>query len=332
MNTTVTKLLRIFPLTRKLTNRATRLSRQYPRVINIELTTKCNSRCNYCGREKLIADKMRSVKDMDFGLFKQIIDQIKEIPEIPERIVPVGLGDPMLYPQFPRALAYLRSVLPDHFVQMTTNGIYFPASHQEALISHGINKLVISINFFSKEMYARHNGIDKLDQVVANAIQFLKIKGRRSPAVTLQILDIEDNRKDIQSFKTFWQTHLNAADRILVRPFNDFGGTIDAGRFITLKKQKFRYPCPQIFDHLMINVDGYCFPCCMGITATNDDSLCIGNIKSQTIQGFFREGARVHQIREMHKTDVYDRLPKCRSCDTWSYGDNMFFRKAGRWR
>ena len=324
--------LTALPLAGRHVERAYRLFNATPRVINIELTSKCNARCLYCGREALLAEGTRRIRDMAPELLARIVADIRRLPHPPERLVPVGLGEPFLQKAFPEALTLIRDQLPDQFIQMTTNGIFFPEHLQNLLIDLSIDKLIISINFHSADLYRHYNGVDQFKAVIQQAEAFLKRKGRRKPDVTVQVLDIKKNEADLQDFRAYWRARLNANDRILIRPFNDFGGTVEVDQFIDPPTVTRRYPCSQIFDHLMINVDGYAFPCCMGITAANDSDLCIGNLNTHSIPDLYAPGAQVHTIRRMHRHNQYTQLTKCNGCDTWSFDANLFFLKGNRWQ
>jgi pyruvate-formate lyase-activating enzyme len=311
--------------------RIRRVNRNTPRIVNIELTTACNSKCMYCGREKLLGEGTRKIGSIDFTLFEKIVHDISRLPRLPEKIVPVGLGETLLYPKIVEVARLIKHNLPTVILRLSTNGIHFPGELQQELIDAGVDELVISVNFHSRLHYTKHNGVDEWETVVANAENFLALKGDRKPATTVQILDIAENSSDVRKFETYWAKRMSRRDRVLIRPFNDFGGTIDVNDYIQPAVAAKRYPCAAIFDHLMINCEGFCFPCCMGITAANDDNLCIGNVNKQSVVSMFEPGARVQHIRRLHKTGVYRELPKCATCGTWRFGPNLFFKIGSRW-
>jgi len=53
--------------------------RKYPNGITIELTNRCNLICNYCPKGKL---EDRKDMDIDFDLFKKIIDEAESIMQL----------------------------------------------------------------------------------------------------------------------------------------------------------------------------------------------------------------------------------------------------------
>ncbi len=86
------------------------------RRIYIELTDRCNMRCSFCPRSKAEG----TGDDMPLPHFKALIDDIAA--NIPYSIVYLHyLGEPLLYPRLPEALAYCD----EHGVRagLTTNGL-----------------------------------------------------------------------------------------------------------------------------------------------------------------------------------------------------------------
>lgn len=314
----------------KLAKRISVVNRNYPRLIIIGLTTRCNARCIYCPRQQLVEEGIRQVKDVDFELVKKIVSSVKSSKKLPEIIEPGGLGEPMLYKNLVDVLRLIRSELPLVKLYLVTNGIYFPEEVQHAIVDIGLDALEISVNFHSRDLYKKYNGVDRFETVISNVEAFLQLKGARKPNTIIQILDIFDNQKYLQEFKQFWSSRVNSNDVIYFRPLNSFAGLIDATQYTNINYHDM-YPCAQIFQILSINVDGDCHPCCMGAVTTGDDPLCIGNIKEQSIDELYAQDSHVQWVRKIHKSGDFDKIPTCKRCNPWQQGPNMFFKIAGRW-
>jgi len=180
-------------------------------------------------------------------------------------------------------------------------------------------------------MHIKHSGVNAFDKVCANIERFLKAKRSNKPKTIIQILDIDDNVPEMVTFKSFWSKRINSNDTIHLRPFCDFGGTVEISQYKDKKRTGRRYPCEQVFNQLMINVTGDCFPCCMGITSDSDDSLCIGNVKYKSITDMYTTDSKVQVIRNMHRMDDLGSLNTCRACGTWSVPSNIFVRIGNKW-
>ncbi len=203
----------------------------YPHTISIELTTRCNSVCTYCPRGDLVNRNIRKIQDMDFKLLEHIIQQIRVSKFEPREISPVGLGEPMLYGDLIPAIRLIKRELPSAYLSLNTNGIHFTKEQQDALISNNVDCLTISLNFHSRDIYIKHCGIGAFDQVCTNIERFLKAKRSNKPKTIIQILDIDDNVRDMVDFKSFWSKRINSNDTISLRPFCDFGGTVAISQY-----------------------------------------------------------------------------------------------------
>lgn len=268
------------------------------------------------------------------NLFKKIINDIADLPIPPDRIVPIGLGDPLLYPHLIEAIKLCKKKLQHIRIELTTNGIFFPKKIREDLIKTDLDILLISINFFDNKLYKKFNGVDKLAQVIKNTEAFLKFKKNRKPNTVIQLLNIGENKVDLKKFFKFWQKRINKNDYIYVREPDDFAGygTIDISKYNQKITKEMRYPCNQIFDSLMINVDGDCFPCCLGINVNKDSKLCIGNVRNNSIKELFSSTAVIQQIRNIHKENKYQLIEICNQCNEWKNGPNMFYRVQEKWK
>ena len=89
------------------------IDRTYPRHLFLETTAACNLACPYCPRE----DRQNH---MEFGLFQALID---EATTYGRRSFSLHLfGEPLLYPRWREAVAYIKRCHPQHTVLLTTNG------------------------------------------------------------------------------------------------------------------------------------------------------------------------------------------------------------------
>ena len=59
---------------------------------------------------------------------------------------------------------------------------------------------------------------------------------------------------------------------------NDFGGRVSQNTFIKEVAHKRRYPCAALFSTIMVDKDGFIYPCCMGVAHGRESDICLGNI------------------------------------------------------
>ena len=78
------------------------------------------------------------------------------------------------------------------------------------LADAGLDQITISVNATSRDQYKRINAADEYDKVVGNTIAFLKEVNESTAKMTviIQVLSVLNDDKQIQQFRSFWQSHL----------------------------------------------------------------------------------------------------------------------------
>jgi len=292
----------------------------YPIDLNIEITTICNSKCAFCTHEELVNHGKKQAKHMEFEFAKSVVDKLREITkeqEVPEekiRISPVGLGESLLHPDFFNLIEYIRGLFPKACIHSNTNGISLDETTAEKLIDSGLDSIVFSLCFNNAITYERETGVDKYDLVVENIKRFLIMKGNRSPKTIIHIFDVPENRKVFSGFIKQWSPLINR---------NDFIGLY---KYLPLTKWEIKtdrkYPCNQIWNVLMIDIDGYIFPCCIGAWMERTDQLCIGHINEPW--KILKE--RITELRTNHQDGNFG---FCEGCPYLYYykGENRVFQR-----
>ncbi len=133
---------------RKLVYRK-RLFKDLPDGITVGLTSRCNSLCSYCPKSKGIGI---DGKDMDFELFKKIIDEAANVLNL-KQVCPVGFGEPLLYPKLFDAIKYIKEKNQKIRVVITTNAILLNEENVQKIIKSGLDQISLSINSFGLEKY-----------------------------------------------------------------------------------------------------------------------------------------------------------------------------------
>lgn len=295
--------------------------------LTIELTDRCNLACSYCPNS--IASIQKNSGNMDFDLFKKIINKIN-IEKIKfNNITLVGLGEPLLYKQLIEAIDYIKSNLPGTPVWITTNGILLNETIAVSLIQSKLDCLTVSINSSSREDYLRLNGTDHYDTVVENTLKFLELLGSSDSKMRflIKILGEPANSKEnINNFKEFWSNRLGKNGEIIEGQYIDWAGVINnetTRKIVHTKRDDDPYPCYMIGKEWIIKKEGICVPCCM--TLVGETNLNIGNINGQSFREIFINGKIIKKIKRMNKTGDLFKLSPCDKCMTVAYS-NLWFR------
>lgn len=186
-----------------------------PSLLLIELTNRCNADCWYCGRNH----RFREDCDMDFGLFKRIIDLCPFTREVHPQL----LGEPMLHPDFIDALSYIKKR--GKRVILYTNGSLLDITMSEKLL--GIlgpdDEIKFSVDGFDKESYEKIRSGLSWETVSSNIANFAHLQQDRNHPVPFQIrmTRLPENESRIADWTSFWHKytpHLNIQNRIEVLP------------------------------------------------------------------------------------------------------------------
>ncbi len=300
----------------------------------VELTTQCNSACKYCARRYMVKSGELKIESIGLDLLEKICLDSRGIPG---NFVLAGLGEPLMYDKLLSAISLVKEILPREHLTVITNGILLDGNLSEMLIHSGINQVNLSINSFNRDTYWFLNGVDAFNQVMQNVTLFLETKRhasrtgalRRTPRALIQLLEIDANRLEKQSFIEHFKPLMEPHDRFNFQVFENAGGRIAAGEYDeTAKHLPQRRPCAQLWRQASITASGDVYPCC--IAQIGGTQLKLGNVKESSLSDLLK-GEKLRKLKEKHLLGQYGDLPVCRGCDMWRKPADIFVRLGGRW-
>lgn len=144
--------------------------RDYPLEVAIETTGKCNARCMFCPHHTL----ERRNTDMSDAMFREIIEQLKEIPPTHRfYISPFKVNEPLMDRQIFSKIAYINAQLPNAYIRIFSN---FNMATQEDIRRlcqiQNLSDIDISLNSLDPAEYRALMGLD-LDKTLGNVRAFL---------------------------------------------------------------------------------------------------------------------------------------------------------------
>ncbi len=125
----------------KARNFLVRGSTDFFNVISIETNTRCNRRCEYCPNKYY--DRGMKNEFMPEGLYKKIIDQLKEL-KYNGRVTPSFYNEPLLDPRLENLIEYTRKKLPQAQIVVFSNGDYLNRERFDNLIKAGVDTFVLT--------------------------------------------------------------------------------------------------------------------------------------------------------------------------------------------
>ncbi len=163
-----------------------------PSELYIEVTNRCNSRCQTCIRS---FTELEPPRDIALDEFHTLVDQFPTL----QRVVLHGVGEPLLNRDLPAMIAHLkRRSLPPQAL-FNSNALALTEHKQEALIEAGLDEFRISTDAAHRALYARIRGVDGFERLVNNVASFSRRIRRagRGPRLSLWFTAMQQNLAEL---------------------------------------------------------------------------------------------------------------------------------------
>lgn len=269
---------------------------EFPLFVDIEATSACNLRCPFCAttfRGKVIKKGF-----VTFDAVKRIIDE-----GVSNNLYGVKFnirGEPLLHPEIHEFVKYAkqRGLIDVYF---NSNAMLLTDDIARKLIDAGLDRLSISFEGITKDVYEKYRVGAKYETVLSNIekIQSLKKKlGVKHPKIRIQTVMLPEIVSAFEQYKSFWS---KIADEV---------GFLDY-KEMKVKKKGIEYPwaCPQIWQRMAVWWDGTILPC----NHDDDGMLAFGNIHEVSIKDLWRSSF-LNDIRDKHKNGMAHAVPACDGC------------------
>jgi MoaA/NifB/PqqE/SkfB family radical SAM enzyme len=269
----------------------------FPLHIDIESTNDCNLRCPMCGRNFM----KEKIGHMSWELYKKIIDEGSKY-----KLPSVKLnyrGEPLLHPKLVEMVKYAKKMKILE-VQFNTNGVLLTEEKIREFIEAGLDRIIFSVDGATKETYERIRWPAKFEVVVQNIRRLVELRdelGYDRPCVRVQMVNMEETRHEIEAFIKMWKPVANKLGIITKRE-----------RDPTKKISKHRkaFPCPQIWQRMMVCWDGEVRMCCGDWLG----EIRVGDATKESLYDLWH-GEVYTRIRELHRRGEFDKIPVCAKCE-----------------
>ena len=241
-----------------------------PYSLSIEPTTQCNLHCSECpsGQRHFT----RPIGMMDFALYQTIINQAEK------HLIYLLLyfqGEPYLHPAFFNMVKYAakRKI----FVATSTNAHYLSKANAEHTVQSGLNKLLISVDGITQEVYEQYRKGGSLAKVIEGIENLVEAKQKfraKHPIIVLQFIVFKHNQHQINEFKTLAKTLGVDKYEIKSAQVYDFktGNKLipDLKQYSRYQKHKAEFKiksqlpnrCWRMWHSVVITQSGQVAPCC----------------------------------------------------------------------
>jgi len=273
---------------------------RFPIHLDIEATSICNLKCPFCAT----AHEKYSKGYMSMALYKRIIDEGSE-----KGLYSIKLnfrGEPLLHPEIGEMIFYAKQKgIVDVF--FNTNATVLTEEAAERLMDSGLDRIIVSFEGFTKEIYEKNRVGAKFENVISNIRNFAGRKKRLNsikPLLRLQTVDIDTEESYLERYREFWKDY---ADEITCIDLRD-----ERADYTDLKGDG--WECPYPWRRLCITWDGEVYTCpFMNRAVEKYRWRGFGNINEVSLEGIW-SGDVMRTIRKVHKDGLSHTIEPCKYC------------------
>ncbi|MFN2183475.1 MAG: radical SAM/SPASM domain-containing protein [Anaerolineae bacterium] len=163
-----------------------------PDELYIEVTNRCNSRCQTCVRT---FETLEPVRDLSPHEFRCLVEQMPGL----RRAVLHGVGEPLLNRDLAAMIAHLKGLLEPPTVLFNSNATLLTPAWQDALLDAGLDEFRVSTDAAHPELYARIRGVDGFKRMVDNVAAFAERirQERRGPRLSFWFTAMHENLAEL---------------------------------------------------------------------------------------------------------------------------------------
>ena len=262
----------------------------YPIALSFEPTTSCNLRCPECPSG--MRSFTRSTGMLDNGFFKKTIDEVYQDLMY---LIFYFQGEPYLNPAFLEMVQYAHQKR--IYTATSTNAHYLTDDVARKTVESGLDRLIISIDGTTQEVYEQYRVGGKLDTVLEGARNIVKWKKElksKTPFVIFQFLVVKPNEHQVEEIKK-WGNEMGI-DQVRFKTAQVYDYENDPHQLIPTNEKYSRYKkgkdntmqvksgmgnhCWKLWHACVITWDGLVVPCCFDKDATHR----LGNLQQQSFK------------------------------------------------
>ncbi len=288
-----------------------------PIAISFEPTTSCNLRCPECPSG--LRSFSRPTGMLEEDLFRKVIDEMSRDLWY---LIFYFQGEPYLHPKFTELVKYAsdRGI----YTATSTNAHYLTDINAKKTVESGLDRLIISIDGSSQEVYEQYRKGGKLEKVLEGARNMVKWKRElksNTPHLIFQFLVVKPNQHQIDEVKKLAEeigideVGLKTAQIYDYENGNDLIPTIDKysryelqsdGKY-TIKNELLNH-CWKLWHSCVITWDGSVVPCCFD----KDAWYKMGNLQQESFKSLWNNEA----YKNFRSTVLRSRseIEMCKNC------------------
>ncbi|MDP7195094.1 MAG: radical SAM protein [SAR202 cluster bacterium] len=281
---------------------------EFPKLLEIEPSSKCNMKCVFCGRQ----DMKRPQISMDYNLYKKIIDECGEYDVFGISGF-AGWGEPLLNPHIFNMIKYAHKY--NILVHLYTNGLLLTPDISKKLLDMDLDKIKISLQGASEENYSVMRANPYYKRIINNIKTLVDLRDNTGSDLFIQVSTsiTNETKEQTDEFEKFWR---NIVDDFYsdITTFRRLRGVQKVEEFIKdhkIKNERLlrQKKCVDVRTRLVVHADGYVPICCSDFRR----EILIGNANKQTLKEIWNS-PKLTKIRQILENNEKDKIPFCSLC------------------
>ena len=298
----------------------------HPQVYEIETTNRCPFTCVMCPRTYAMT---RAEGEMDIGLFRDVIDQIRPAWQMDRAgarplVRLLYYGEPFLYHHFADSIEYCHRR--GFQVFLSSNPAVWTQRRMEEVLDTGVDELMAMVDGLDEETSVAIRGkAARFERTDRNIRRFAEMKQRRGaarPYFVIAMIKQPRNAHQWSSFRDYWRdiagidacylAHLSALNNS-VEPINALNDALirqDDEQAAQVARQEYlsRFPCYFPWHSVCVTWTGEVVPCCRDYNALK----VVGDLKKDSLDAIWN-GPAMRALRREFITGRVDN-PLCGTC------------------
>lgn len=270
---------------------------EFPLHLDVEASSVCNLKCEFC--ETNYEKVGTKYGYMEFEFFKKVIDEGAEHGLYAIKLNSGARGEPLLHKKIAEMVEYAKKkgVLD---LYMNTNAVLLTQDLGRKLINAGLDRISISFEGTSPEIYEKYRVGAKFEKVRKNILEFIELRNSLNSGTRIRIQTVAapDILPGIEEYGNYWS---GLVDEVAFIDFKDYGAR--------RKDLVSDWACPYIWQRMMVTWDGTISVC--GFDYTEDHKL--GNVKKDSIRAAWN-GKEMERIRKLHREGKSHEIAICNGC------------------
>lgn len=267
-----------------------------PISVSFEPTTSCNLRCPECPSG--LRSFTRPTGMLEESFFKKTIDDIhRELLYL----IFYFQGEPYLNKDFLSMVKYAAEK--KIYTATSTNGHYLTDENARKTVESGLDRLIISIDGTTPEVYTQYRvggNLDKVMEGARNIVKWKKALNSKKPFVIFQFLVVKPNEHQIPEIKKLAREI--GVDQVRLKSAQVYDYEKDPNGLIPVNDRYSRYRkqqdgtyapknalanhCWKLWHANVISWDGLVVPCCFD----KDAEYRLGDLKQQSFRQIWKSG------------------------------------------